>query len=104
MSTDEQRNREIIRRVYEASFAGDANALPSIMDEDFEESRGWVFSQINDRLASVMPSARGLHSAGSAQVATPADPPEDHLNEHALVNLDEQFFDNPAAYVRVEKR
>lgn len=37
MSTDEQRNREIIRRVYDASFAGDANALPSVMHEDFEE-------------------------------------------------------------------
>jgi ketosteroid isomerase-like protein len=37
MSTDEQRNREIVRRVYDASFAGDANALPSVMHEDFEE-------------------------------------------------------------------
>jgi ketosteroid isomerase-like protein len=37
MSTDEHRNREIIRRIYEASFAGDANALPSVMHEDFEE-------------------------------------------------------------------
>ena len=30
------------------------------MDEDFEESRGWVFSQINDRLAGGMPSTGAL--------------------------------------------
>src|ERR1700683_5563333 len=51
-----------------------------------------------------MPSAGNLQSARSAEVAMPADPPEDHLDEHALVNLNEQFFNNPAACVSIEKR
>ena len=34
----EDRNREIVRRVYEASFAGDPNAFTDVMHEDFEES------------------------------------------------------------------
>src|SRR5580658_4158797 len=37
-AADEQRNKEIVRRVYEASFAGDANAFTGAMHEDFEES------------------------------------------------------------------
>ena len=38
MLTEEQRNREIVRRVYEASFRGDADAFPNAMHKDFEES------------------------------------------------------------------
>jgi ketosteroid isomerase-like protein len=37
-AADEQRNKEIVRRVYEASFAGDANAFTGAMHDDFEES------------------------------------------------------------------
>ena len=33
----EQRNRDLVRRVYEASFAGDANAFTDAMHDDFEE-------------------------------------------------------------------
>jgi ketosteroid isomerase-like protein len=33
----EQRNRDVIRRVYEASFAGDTDAFPAAMHDDFEE-------------------------------------------------------------------
>ena len=38
ITQDEQRNKEIVRRVYVASFAGDPNAFTDVMDEDFEES------------------------------------------------------------------
>ena len=37
-SAEEDRNREIVRHVYEASFGGDANAFRAAMHEDFEES------------------------------------------------------------------
>jgi hypothetical protein len=73
------------------------------MNAYFQERRRRTPCQINDGLARIMPSARNLQSARSAEVAMPADPPEDHLDEHALVNLNEQFFDNPAACVRIEK-
>jgi ketosteroid isomerase-like protein len=33
----EQRNRDLVRRVYEASFAGDVNAFVDAMHDDFEE-------------------------------------------------------------------
>jgi hypothetical protein len=34
----------------------------------------------------------------------PADPPQDHfLNEHAFVNLHEQFFHDAATRIRIEK-
>jgi ketosteroid isomerase-like protein len=36
--TQEQRNKEFVRQIYEASFSGDANAFPAAMHEDFEES------------------------------------------------------------------
>jgi ketosteroid isomerase-like protein len=35
---EEQSNKEIVRRVYDASFAGDANAFTDAMHQDFEES------------------------------------------------------------------
>ena len=37
-SEEEQRNKELVRHVYEAAFGGDANAFPAAMHEDFEES------------------------------------------------------------------
>jgi ketosteroid isomerase-like protein len=37
MNATEQRNRDLVRAVYEASFSGDVNAFPAAMDEDFEE-------------------------------------------------------------------
>jgi ketosteroid isomerase-like protein len=33
----ERRNRDVVCRVYEASFAGDTAAFPAAMDNDFEE-------------------------------------------------------------------
>ena len=37
-SVEEQRNKDLVRHVYEASFGGDANAFPAAMHADFEES------------------------------------------------------------------
>jgi ketosteroid isomerase-like protein len=37
-SAEEQRNRDIVRHVYEASLSGDADAFRAAMHEDFEES------------------------------------------------------------------
>ena len=38
MTSAEQHNKDFVRNIYEASFAGDANAFPAAMHEDFEES------------------------------------------------------------------
>ena len=38
LTAHERRNKDIVRRVYEASFAGDASAFTGAMHEDFEES------------------------------------------------------------------
>jgi ketosteroid isomerase-like protein len=37
-SVEEQRNKDLVRHVYDASFGGDANAFPAAMHPDFEES------------------------------------------------------------------
>jgi ketosteroid isomerase-like protein len=37
-SVEEQQNRELVLRVYQASFGGDAHAFPDAMHDDFEES------------------------------------------------------------------
>ena len=37
VSEQEQRNRDLVRAVYEATFAGDTNAFVGAMDDDFEE-------------------------------------------------------------------
>jgi hypothetical protein len=51
----------------------------------------------------MMPAAGSPQSANPAQIAMPADPPKDHSDEHTLVDLNQQFLDNPAARVRIEK-
>ncbi len=33
-----------------------------------------------------------------------ADPPQNHLDKHALVDLNQQLFDDPAASIRLQKR
>ena len=42
-------------------------------------------------------SVRIVQSSHPSEIPVPADPPQNHLDEHALVDLDEQFFDDPAA-------
>ena len=37
-SIAEQQNRDLVLHVYQAAFSGDANAFPTAMHEDFEES------------------------------------------------------------------
>ena len=37
MPANEQRNKEMVRQIYEASLKGDAEALPNAMHADFEE-------------------------------------------------------------------
>jgi len=71
---------------------------------DFQKRRRRTACQISHGMPSIVPSAGDLQSACSAEVAMPADPPEDHLDEHTVVDLYEQIFDNPAACVRVEHR
>jgi hypothetical protein len=51
----------------------------------------------------MVPSARRPQATCSTKIEMPADPPQDHLDEHALVNLNEQFRDNPAAGIRAQK-
>jgi hypothetical protein len=34
----------------------------------------------------------------------PADSPQNHLDEHTLVDLNQQLFDDPAAGIRLQKR
>ena len=38
VTPDAQRNREIVRRIYEAAFADDANDFTGAIHDDFEES------------------------------------------------------------------
>jgi hypothetical protein len=54
-------------------------------------------------MAGMVPAATRLQSPDSAKIAMPADPPQDHLDEHALVNLNQQLFDYSAAGVCFQK-
>jgi len=73
------------------------------MNTYFQERGRRTPCPINDGLARIVPSAMDFQPACSGEFAMPADPPEDHLDEHALINLNEQFFENPAACVRVKR-
>jgi hypothetical protein len=57
------------------------------MDANLQQRGRWTFRQINDRLARVVPAARRFQPAHSTQVAMTADSPQDHLDEHAFINL-----------------
>ena len=72
------------------------------MDTDFQQRRGRCRGQIHNRLARVVPAARRFQAARSAQVAVTADSPQEHLDEHAFVDLNQQFVDDPAARVRIQ--
>ena len=52
----------------------------------------------------MMPTAASFEAADSAQIPVPADSPKDHSDKHALVNLDQEFFYNASARIRIEDR
>jgi len=50
-----------------------------------------------------MPAAARLQTADAAKIPLPAYSPKHHLDEHALIDLDQKFFNDAAARVCLEK-
>ena len=46
-----------------------------------------------------MPVSGSFQATCSAEIAMTADPPQDHLNKHALINLNKHFLDDPATRI-----
>ncbi len=80
------------------------NIVSAGVNANLQQRGRRTFTQIDNSLPGIMPAAGCLQTAQPSEIAIAADPPEDHSHEHAFVNLPEQFFDNPAAGVCIEKR
>src|SRR5258708_38857186 len=74
------------------------------MDADFKQRRSRRLRQIHNGVTSMVPAPGYSQPAPPSKILMPADPPQNHLNEHALVDLDEQFFDDPATGIGFQKR
>jgi hypothetical protein len=48
-------------------------------------------------MAGIVPASGSFQTAHSTAVTMPADSPQNHLDKHALIDLNQQLFDNPAA-------
>ena len=74
------------------------------VNADFQQCRSWRLGHVHNGVASVMPASSRFQSADPAQVTMPADPPQQHLDEHAFVDLNQQLLNNPAAGICLQKR
>jgi hypothetical protein len=55
-------------------------------------------------LTGIVPAAGRLLTAGSAEITMTTDSPQDHpSDEHACVNLYEEFFDETGADICIEE-
>lgn len=97
------KNGQIIRsRNFEQSVAG-RDVVGAGVDADFEKCCGWAGGEVHDRVADMMPSAWQPLAARSAEVEMATDPPQDHLDEIAFVNLSEELFDESASGISGEQ-
>lgn len=79
------------------------NVIRAGVNADLQQRCRWTSGQINDGLARFMPAPRATETTQSTEIAMPADPPEDHSDKHAFVDLNEEFFDDAAAGIRMQK-
>jgi hypothetical protein len=73
------------------------------MDADFKQRRSRRLRQIHNGVTSMVPAPGCFQPSHPSEILMPADPPQNHLDEHALIDLDEQFFDDPATGIGFQK-
>jgi hypothetical protein len=74
------------------------------VDANFKESACWALSKIDNGMVWVVPSAASPQASCTVEVSVTADSPEHHLNEHALIDLNQELFDDAAAGICLEQR
>ena len=80
------------------------NVVCSGVDTDFKQSAGRTISEVDNGVSSMVPSSSCFQSADAAEIFVTTDSPENHSDEHAFIDLDEEFFDDAAAGIGPEER
>ena len=67
------------------------------VDQDLEQRGGWTLGAIHDAPAARMPASRRSQRSITRQGEMVADPPEEHLRRHTLVDAVQQLLDEARA-------
>src|SRR5713101_6908290 len=67
------------------------------MDQDLEQRGGGTLSAIHDAPATSVPASRRTQRSLTREGEMVADPPEEHLRRHALVDSVQQLLDEAGA-------
>jgi hypothetical protein len=67
------------------------------VDQDLEQRDGWTLGALDDTPAAKVPASRRPQRSVTRKGEMVADPPEEHLRRHALVNAVQQLLDEARA-------